>query len=177
MADRESLYASSLYDAAREENAEDAVYDALTEICDIAKAEPEYLKLLDSPEISLAEKEELLDEAFSGRIHLYALNFMKLLSKKRLASIFQGCFSEYEKRYFAERNIEKAHIATAVELTEAKKAEIVSRLEKSLGKKIIAEFEVDPKLIGGILIETDKMSLDASVKTRLDDMKRHITKN
>jgi F-type H+-transporting ATPase subunit delta len=105
------------------------------------------------------------------------LNFLKLLAKRRIANIFLPCVKNYEKLYFKDNNIERATITTAIELAEDKKREIVEKIEASSGKKVIPSFIVSPDIVGGIVIETESSAIDASVKTKLESIRRYISKN
>ena len=177
MSERESLYASCLYDAALESSCVKEVYDDLVLIKGLFEEFDEYPSVLSSYEIPLDERERLLDEAFGKNVHVYTLNFLKLLAKKRIVGIFARCAELYEKRFFKDNNIKRAKVVTAVALDEDKRKRIVEKIEESTGGKIISEFEVDLTLLGGMVIETDFSSIDASVRTKLDKIRRYIGKN
>ena len=102
---------------------------------------------------------------------------MKLLAKKRLFGIFDAVAEEYEKTYFKNNSIERAVITTAIDLDENKKKSIAERIEKAIGKRVIPEFVVDEKILGGIIIETENSNIDASVTGALGSIKRFISKN
>jgi F-type H+-transporting ATPase subunit delta len=177
MNDRELLYSSSLYSAAVEENASKEVYDSLQLVASVISDSPEYIRIINSVSLPLETRENLIDEAFSGNVHVFVLNFLKLLAKRRIANIFLPCVKNYEKLYFKDNNIERATITTAIELAEDKKREIVEKIEASSGKKVIPSFIVSPDIVGGIVIETESSAIDASVKTKLESIRRYISKN
>lgn len=177
MNDRELLYSSSLYSAAVEEGASKEVYDSLELVRALVSENPEYIKLINSANVPLETREGLIDEAFSGNVHVFVLNFMKLLAKRRIADIFVPCVKNYEKLYFKDNNIERAKVITAFELDNAKKEKIVDRIASSTGKTVIPEFIVSPDIVGGIVIETETSAIDASVKTKLEAIRRYISKN
>ena len=160
-----------------EENAAKEVYESLKAVESVIKENGEYVKLLSSAQLSSYKREELVEEAFSGKIHLFALNFMKLLAKKRIFEILLPSIEEYEKKYLSDNNIQYATVTTAIELSEEKKKDTVSKIEKSTGKKIIAEFVVDKSIVGGIIIETENNAIDGSVAGKLDSMRRYLSKN
>lgn len=177
MNDREALYSRSLYEAACEENVSEDVYDSLKTVQKVLADNEEYIKIVSSANLEANERERLIDEAFEGRIHVFALNFMKILAKKRIFEIVLPCAEEYEKRYFEDNNIAYATITTAFELDEQKKKDVVEKTEKSVGKKIIPNFVVDREIVGGIVIETGNSEIDASVAGKLRAIKRHMGKN
>lgn len=176
MNERVSLYASSLYNVAQEEKCEKEVHESLALVKAVLSENGEYMKIMSSAAIALEERERLLEEAFSGNVHPYVLNFMKLLSKKRAFEILPTVAESYEKAYFKNNNIERAKITTAIELGDEKKAEILKRISSSTGKEILGEFLVDEALMGGIVIETEQSSIDASLSGKLESVKRYISK-
>lgn len=177
MNERIALYSSSLYDVAAENGCAKEVYESLMSVKEVFSEHEDYVKILSSASVVWEEREKLIDEAFSGRVHVYVLNFIKILAKKRFCEIFLPCAEEYEKSYFKAGNIEHATITTAIELSEEKKKEIIEKISASTGCEIIAEFVVDSEILGGIVIETEKTSIDASVTGKLESIKRHISKN
>lgn len=177
MNERIQLYSSSLYDVAKENDCAKEVYESLMAVKDILSGMSDYTKLMNSAAIEAAEREMLLDNAFLGSIHAFVLNFMKMLAKKRIFDIFIPCAESFEKSYFKDNNTAHARIITAIELNDAKKEEITKRISVSSGKDIIPKFCVDESIIGGIVIETENSSIDASVDGRLRSIKRHIGKN
>ena len=82
MTETARMYGGSLYDLAAEEGLEARILGELDEAVALFKANPDYLHLLSIPSIPKKERCALLDEAFRGQVHLYVLNFMKLLCEK-----------------------------------------------------------------------------------------------
>lgn len=177
MNERVSLYSSSLYSLCCEENCAKEVYDSLKTVEKLMKDNCEYINIASSANLSREEREKLIDDAFSGNVHSLCLNFMKILAKKRIFNILIPCIEEYEKQYLNDNNITHAVITTAFALTEEKKEQIVEKLGKSTGKTIIPEFVVKEDIVGGIIIETENSSIDASVAGKLESIERYISKN
>ena len=69
-----------------------------------------------------------------------------------------------------------ATITSAIELTDTEKQKIVSKLEQSYKKEVVAKYFVDSSIIGGIIIDIDGKIIDASIKGRLYDIKEVIDK-
>ncbi len=177
MNERIALYSSALYDVAVESACEKEVYESLVSVKELFAEYKDYVKILSSASVAYEEREKLIDDAFSGRVHPFVLNFIKILAKKKICEIFSPCANEFEKSYFRDKHIEHATITTAVELSEEKKKDIAKRISLATGCEIIPEFLVDEGILGGIVIETEKTSIDASVTGKLESIKRHISKN
>lgn len=177
MSERVGLYSSSLYSACCEENCAKEVYDSLKIVEKLMKDNSEYIQIVSSANLSAEERESLIDKAFSENVHSLCLNFMKILAKKRIFNILVPCIEEYEKQYLKDNNITHATITTAFELSDDKKEQIVAKISKSTGKTIISEFVVKKDIVGGIIIETENSSIDASIAGKLESIERYLSKN
>lgn len=167
-------YAAALYEIAREENEEKNILGDLSLVSSVFKAEEEYIKLLNSYAVAKTEKDKLADEAFGGRISGYALNFIKLLSSKNILNLFFECEKEYARLYRKAHNIERASVISVVELSDSQKKRLIEKLEKMTGKTVEASFLCDKSVLGGIIVRFENSQIDLSVKSRLEDMKKHI---
>lgn len=177
MNERVGLYSMSLYSVACEENCAKEVYDSLVTVKQLIGDKEEYIKIISSANLTFYEREGLIDKAFEGNVHPLCLNFMKILAKKRIFNIFVACVDEYEKQYLNDNNIMRALITTAIELDDDRKKDIVDKIGKKTGKNIIARFKVDEDIVGGIIIETENSSIDASVSGKIEEIRRYISKN
>ena len=83
MTETARMYGGSLYDLAAEEGLDERILGELDGVTALLNGDAEYLHLLSIPSIPKKERCALLDEAFRGQVHLYVLNFMKLLCEKR----------------------------------------------------------------------------------------------
>ena len=82
MTETAKMYGGSLYDLAAEEGLEPRILGELDEVQQLLKQNPDYLRLLSTPSIPKKERCGLLDEALRGQVHLYVLNFLKILCEK-----------------------------------------------------------------------------------------------
>ena len=82
MTETAKMYGGSLYDLAAEEGLETRILGELDEVQQLLKQNPDYLRLLSTPSIPKKERCGLLDEALRGQVHLYVLNFLKILWRR-----------------------------------------------------------------------------------------------
>ena len=167
-------YAAALYELAREEKEEKKILDDLSVISAVFKAEEKYLKLLNSYAVEKSEKDKLANDAFGGKLSGYSVNFIKLLASKNILNLIFDCEKEYARLYRKAHNIERASIISAVELSDVQKENLVKKLEKMTGKTVCADFSCDSGIIGGLVVRFENSQLDLSVKSRREDMKKHI---
>jgi F-type H+-transporting ATPase subunit delta len=173
MTDRAGIYGGSLYDLAAEENLTAPIMEQLQDVKQLFRENPDYIRLLSEPAIKKDVRTKLIDDAFKDS-ELYLRNFLKLLCDKGLLGEYEGCVSAYEKRYFADNNIAKALVTSAVELTPAQLDALKAKIEKSSGKKIILSNKLDHSVVAGIKVEVDGKLYDGTVAGRLERLDKTL---
>ena len=101
---------------------------------------------------------------------------MKLLCEKGRIRSLAGCTEEYKKLLDIQNSISTAYVKSAVELTEEEKEKLKDKLEVQSGHAVILECSVDESLMGGLVVEIDGKVIDASLKSRLYEVKDVISK-
>ena len=168
------MYGGSLYDLAAEEGLETRVLDELDEAAKLIRDDPEYLRLLSTPSIPKKERCALLDEAFRGQVHLYVLNFLKILCENGTLRELSGCARAYRIRYNAAHGILEATAITAIAMTAAQTEQLRQKLETITGKMIDLATKIDPSVLGGIRLDIEGTELDGTVQNRLATLRRNI---
>ena len=174
MTETAKMYGGSLYDLAAEEGLETRILGALDEVQQLLKQNPDYLRLLSPPSIPKKERCGLLDEALRGQVHLYVLNFLKILCEKGTLRELSGCARAYRIRYNQAHGILEATAISAIPLTEPQRAALHAKLESLTGKTIDLKTKVDAKVLGGIRLDIEGTELDGTVQNRLASLRRDI---
>ena len=174
MTETAKMYGGSLYDLAAEEGLETRILGELDEVQQLLKQNPDYLRLLSTPSIPKKERCGLLDEALRGQVHLYVLNFLKILCEKGTLRELSGCARAYRIRYNQAHGILEATAVSAVPLTEQQRAALHAKLESLTGKTIDLKTKVDAKVLGGIRLDIEGTELDGTVQNRLAALRRDI---
>ena len=164
----------SVSDLAAEEGLETRILGELEEVNALFKANPDYLHLLSIPSIPKKERCGLLDEALRGQVHLYVLNFLKILGEKGTLRELGGCTRAYRIRYNEAHGILEATATSAIALTKEQTAALHQKLEALTGKTIDLQTKVDPAVLGGIRLDIDGTELDGTVQNRLAALRRNI---
>ncbi len=167
-------YGESLHSLAKEEGMADEILSDLRYLSEMLDEHPDYVKILDSPQIERDELMEILDQDFFGRVNKYTLNFLKLLTEKHMVHHLDDCFKEYERLYNSDNNIKVVNVTTAKPMSETLLNKLISKLEEKTGGKIVLKKRVDESCIGGIIIESDGMRIDSSVKSELSNLKKAL---
>ena len=77
-----SVYGESLYELAKEESLGKLIGEQLAVLQESFRQEPDFIRLLSSPNLTKAERCQILDDSFRGKVHAYVLNFLKILTEK-----------------------------------------------------------------------------------------------
>lgn len=145
---------------------ESALQDVLTSD-EIFGESPDYVKLLDTPALTKAEKLGLIDEAFSS-LDESVMNLIKLLCERHSVSSFHDVRRTYVELYNNSRGIEEVEAVSAIPMSEEQILRMAETLSKKTGKRIIVKNTVSPEILGGVKLRYSGIQLDGSVKTRLD---------
>ena len=167
MTETAKMYGGSLYDLAAEEGLETRILGELDEVQQLLKQNPDYLRLLSTPSIPKKERCGLLDEALRGQVHLYVLNFLKILCEKGTLRELSGCARAYRIRYNQAHGILEATAISAVPLTEQQLSALHTKLESLTGKTIDLKTKVDAKVLGGIRLDIEGTEWTAPSRTAL----------
>ena len=134
---------------------------------EIFKANPDYVKLLDTPAVTKAEKIGLIGAAFSV-LDESVVNLIKLLCERHSVYTYGDVAKSYALLYNESRGIEEVEAVSAVPMSKEQILRMTEKLSSMTGKKIIFKNTVCPEILGGIKLRYSGIQLDGSVKTRLD---------
>lgn len=166
-----SAYGEALYDLAKSENLSGEILSQLAVLDESFHQEPDFLRLLQSPSLPKQERCQILDSSFQGKVHLYVLNFLKILTEKGYARHFSDCCRAYRVHYNLDNNILPVTAVTAVSLTAAQAEALSKKLGTITGKRITLVNRVEPGVLGGIRLDYDGKQMDDTVSHRLDSIR------
>ena len=168
-------YADALYSLMKEDGVSEAGLNQLKQVRDLFRENPDYLRLLGAPNVPLAERLGLLDEALAGQVHPYVLNLLKLLCERGHIQEFRSCFVRYRADYMKDNGILEATAVTAVPLRAEQAERISQKLRALTGQRVDVFNRVDPSVLGGIRLEFDGRELDGTVRRRLDGIEKTLS--
>ena len=167
------VYARALFEAAQEKGRLEPVRDQLEEVVTGAAEVPELRELLRNPQLDPRARAAALEDMLSGGEQLVR-NFVLLLADKGRAAQFEEIAREFERLVAERQGILSAELTTAVELSDAEARKLLGQIEEAAGRKVEATRKVDPDLIGGVVIQVGSYRLDASVRGRLERLRREL---
>ena len=171
-----NVYGESLYELAKEENLTKLIGDQLAVLQQAFRQEPDFVRLLSSPNLTKTERCQILDDSFRGKVHSYLLNFLKILTEKNYMRYFSDCCDAYTEHYDQDNGILRVEAVSAVELTTEQKDKLTQKLSRITGKEIVLRNRIDPAVLGGIRLDYDGQRLDDTVSHRLDAIRNVLNK-
>jgi F-type H+-transporting ATPase subunit delta len=165
-------YAQALFDLASDADAIGPIEADLNALKAMRAESPDLRRLLDSPVFDSADRARALN-ALGERAAFQPLTrkFLGLLVANRRTSSLPQVIEGYRRLSAERRGALEAEVVTAVPLTQPQRDSLAAALGQSLGMQTEISVRVDPAILGGIRIKVGSRLFDASVKTRLDQLK------
>jgi F-type H+-transporting ATPase subunit delta len=165
------VYAHALFEAAQDQGKLEPVREQLASVVAAEAEVPELRELLRNPQLDPRARAAALDDVLAGSEELLR-NFLLVLVDKGRADQLEEIGREFERLVAEHEGIVHAELTTAVELSEGDARELLQQIEQASGRKVEATRSVDPDLIGGIVLQVGSHRLDASVRGRLERLRR-----
>ena len=173
MAVAQRIYAKALFDAAKEAGRLARVREELADFTAAVEAVPELRELLRNPQLDPRAKSAAL-EAILGDADELMRNFMLLTAEKGRAGQIEEIQREFERLAAAEERRLEVELTTAVDLDNDEERRIVEQIEHATGRIVEATRNVDPDLIGGVVLRAGSLRVDASVRGRLERLRQEL---
>jgi F-type H+-transporting ATPase subunit delta len=166
-------YAEALYEAAVERGELAAVRSDLADVVASIHEVPELGAVLRNPQLDSRAKVAVVTDLTASANDLVRNTLLLLVEKGRIGEVeevakeFEALVARAERRLGLE-------LTTAVELSDDEAERLVKSISGTLGRPIDAQRSVDPDLIGGVVLQVGSLRLDASVRGRLDKLRREL---
>jgi len=168
-------YAIALFNNAEISNIQDKILEEITFISNIIESNAKIKELLSSPIVNKADKKELINSLVKNiKVSEITQNFLLLLIKNSRTRILPNIVEFYNKLLNESKNIKIVQVISASELKPTEQKWVKSNIEKELNQEVEINFELDPAIIGGIMIKYDSILQDYSIKGSLDKIARTI---
>ena len=173
MAAAQRIYARALFEAAQDEKRIDEVDRDLGAFVEALDESPELQGVLANPQLEPAAKADVLAQLTQGADELVT-NALRLLAEKGRASEIAQVYEEFRAFVDRARGRVAVELTTAHELSDDEARTIVDKIEKASGRTVEATRVVDPDLIGGMILQAGSLRVDASVRGRLERLRREL---
>jgi F-type H+-transporting ATPase subunit delta len=167
------VYGRSLFQAALERGKLDELREQLAQFADALDQHHELAVFFFSPYFSTTEKQESLKTLLVGADELL-LNFLSLLIENHRMPVIFRIRQEYERLWDEENKTLPVQITSAIALDEATTESLGRTIGERAGRKVTLAARVDPDILGGVIIRVGNSILDASIRNRLEQLRRHV---
>jgi F-type H+-transporting ATPase subunit delta len=169
------VYARSLFEVAKEQSKIDEIREQLGQFADALAEDHDLQVFFFSPYFSTTEKEEGLDKALDGADDVL-VNFLKLLIENHRMPVIFRVRRAYDALWEEENRLLPVSVTSAVELNQETVSEIGDRIAEQTGRKVELSSQVDPDILGGIVVRVGNQVLDASVRNRLEQLRKQVAR-
>jgi F-type H+-transporting ATPase subunit delta len=169
------VYATALFEAAKDAGKLDLIHDQLTQFVAALRENRELELFLFSPYFSSAEKRDGLGKVLDGA-EPELINFLELLAEKHRVPVIYRIERQFNALWARENKRLGVTLTSAVELDPKIAKKIAAEIEKQTGNEVELESRVDDGIIGGLVLQVGNMVLDASVRNRLEKLRKTIAR-
>jgi F-type H+-transporting ATPase subunit delta len=149
------------------------VREGLEDVVTAAAEVPELRELLRNPQLDPRARAAALEDVLALGDQLLRNFLLVLVDKGRIGEL-EVIAEEFERLVAEQEGVLSAELTTAVELSDDDERRLLQQIETASGRKVEATRHVDPGLIGGIVLQVGSYRLDASVRGRLDRLRRAL---
>ena len=170
-------YAKALFEIAKEDKLLQSCKESFDLFMELLNNEGDFRLLLSSPKITTQNKKDLIKKSLINVDDNLIYFIFVLLDNGRIDKIFE-IHKAFVNLYNEENKVKVVEILSSSELSSTEKEKINDSLQKCYeGYKVIINNKVDSKIIGGYQILVNGVSVDLSIKRKIDDLLKHILTN
>jgi F-type H+-transporting ATPase subunit delta len=169
------VYARALFEAAKDDGVLDRAHEELGQFADALDEDRNLQVFLFSPYFSSEEKKDGIRRIVSDADER-VLNFLELLAERhRMPALFR-IRSLFDSLWAEENKLLPVIVTSATELDPGLVDDIGKRIEEQTGRKVELSSSVDPDVLGGLMVRVGNMVLDATVRNRLERLRKQVAK-
>ena len=166
-------YAIALLEIAIEQNKTEEFRKEVKILKNIFQNSPEFCEILCDVNINLAKKYSMIDKILAS-VNSDILSFVKVIIKNNRAHYLYKIFKETLYRFDDYLEIQEGKLILSEEMSEEEKEKIIKYIEKNEGGRLELEEVIDPSILGGFIVTLKDNVYDASLKTKLQNLKESL---
>jgi ATP synthase F1 delta subunit len=170
-----AVYARSLFEVAKEQDKLDVVREQLGQFADALNADRDLQVFFFSPYFSTVEKQDGLDRAVSDAEPIL-VNFLKLLIENHRSPVIFRVRRVVDELWQEENKLLPVQVTSAVELDQATVRQIGDRIAEQTGRRVELSASVEPDILGGLVVRVGNSILDASIRNRLEQLRKQVAR-
>jgi F-type H+-transporting ATPase subunit delta len=167
------VWARALFEVAKEHDLLDEVREQLGEFVDALDENRELAVFFFSPYFSTEEKKDGLNRAVTGADSVL-MNFLEALIERHRMPVIYRIRTRYEEMWEDERDLLPVTVTSAVPLDPGTVSHIGERIGEQTKRTVELSSNVDPDILGGIVLRVGNVILDASIRNRLEQLRKQV---
>lgn len=166
-------YGEALFDLCQETNSLDIVEAEITTVKEAFAQNVDLFKFLNHPKITKEEKVAFIEKVLKGRVSDQVTGFLVIIVEKGRYDEIDKIFDYFLAKVREYKNIGVAFVTSAVVLNDEQKKKLEEKLLSTTRYvQFHINYEVDPKLIGGLIIRIGDRVVDSSIISKLKNMEK-----
>lgn len=167
-------YAKAFFSTAKEKNLLDKLSADIQLVAEVCSTSEDFVLLLESPIVKTSKKSAIIKGIFEGKVEEITLNFLLLIAQNKREVHIPGICRNFLDLTRKDQNIQSAVLTTATEVDTKTLKKVQELLGKELGATIELSAQVNPDILGGLVLRLDDKQYDASVSTQLKKVKQTL---
>jgi F-type H+-transporting ATPase subunit delta len=169
------VYARALFEVATDQDKLDEIREELGQFSDAINENRDLTRFFFSPYFSSEEKKEGLKKIIDGAEPAF-MNFLEALVERHRMPVIFRIRARFEKLWEEERKLLPVQVTSAVELDKKTINGIGKTIGEQVGREVELSSRVDPDLLGGIVLRVGNFVLDASIRHRLEQLRKQVAR-
>jgi F-type H+-transporting ATPase subunit delta len=169
------VYSRSLFEVAQEKGSLDRVHDELSEFADAMNESQDLRVFFFSPYFSSQEKKEGISRMVQEADENF-VRFLEMLAERHRMPVIFRIRRAFDDLWREENKLLSVTVTSAVDLEAELVEGIGERIEEQTGRRVELSSKVDPDVLGGIVLQVGNMVLDASVRNRLEQLRKSVAR-
>lgn len=161
------IYSDVLFQLAEESGQAERAMEDLASVGALLRDEPNFVRLLTSDKLKDAEKAEVVRRIFSGRVCELTLNFLCVLARRGRMGFLTGIADRYEVLVDKLKNCRLVEVTLDKKKEDAELEQLREQIKDAIGAEVKLKVNIDPEILGGIVIRQGDLMIDNSVRTIL----------
>lgn len=167
-------YTQALFEIAKAKGLFHETEKDLEKVAQLLRENHELKKILLRPAIPRERKIKLIDSLLSPHLNPLVTNFLRLIVDKRREEMLDFILEGYKPVADLVGGVVRATVQTVVPLSEERLEILRNTLERLSGKKVEVRTEIQPEILGGVVITIGNKVIDGSVRSRLENLRKRL---
>jgi len=168
------IYAEALLRAAEKHNQADELLQELEGVQQVLQRDPHFQLFLSSGAMGRERKAHVIRSAFEGRASDLLVNFLQVLNNHERLDLLPAIAAAFRELRDKRAGRMRVQVQSAVPLPDDQREQLRRKLSELFGKDPQIETQVNPDLLGGMVVRVDDWLYDQSVRAQLEDIRKQI---